>query len=108
MSAMIDDSLTEGHMKKQLSRRQLATKKCTHAHTAIPQEVDELVCPECVALGDSWVHLRVCMICGHVGCCDSSKNKHATAHFRSSGHPIVMSIEPGEIWAWCYEDNTLL
>ena len=57
---------------------------------------------------DTWVHLRICMRCGHVGCCDNSKNKHATAHFKASGHPIIKSIEPGEDWAWCYVDETYL
>ena len=68
----------------------------------------EHVCPECVALGDRWVHLRVCQTCGHVGCCDSSKNKHATRHFHATDHAIVKSFEPGEDWAWCYADKTLL
>ena len=65
-------------------------------------------CAECVKLGDTWVHLRLCLSCGHVGCCDSSKNKHATAHFRESGHPIVQSHQPGETWRWCYVDETYL
>ena len=59
-------------------------------------------------MGDVWVHLRLCLSCGHVGCCDSSKNKHATAHFRESGHPIVQSHQPGETWRWCYVDETYL
>jgi len=63
------------------------------------------VCPECVKLGSSWVHLRMCMICGHVGCCDSSPNKHATGHFHTSQHPLIRSIEPGERWVWCYVDE---
>ena len=63
------------------------------------------VCPECVKLGDTWVHLRLCLICGHVGCCDSSKNTHATKHFHSSRHPLIRSIEPGEYWMWCYIDD---
>ncbi|MFI5086546.1 MAG: UBP-type zinc finger domain-containing protein [Actinomycetales bacterium] len=62
-------------------------------------------CPDCVALGDSWYHLRECQSCGHVGCCDSSKNKHATAHYRSTGHPLIRSYQPGEGWWWCYEDE---
>ena len=66
------------------------------------------VCPECVASKDTWVHLRICMRCGHVGCCDNSKNKHATAHFKASDHPIIKSIEPGEDWAWCYVDEAYL
>jgi uncharacterized UBP type Zn finger protein len=62
-------------------------------------------CEECLATGDSWVHLRMCRTCGHVGCCDSSKNKHATKHFRATKHPIMRSIEPGEPWSWCYVDE---
>ena len=59
-------------------------------------------------MGDSWVHLRLCLICGHVGCCDKSKNKHATGHFHSTGHPIIESFEPGEDWRWCYIDAVML
>jgi uncharacterized UBP type Zn finger protein len=55
--------------------------------------------------GDSWVALRICRICGHVGCCDSSKNKYATQHFHETGHPIIQSFEPGQDWAWCYVDE---
>jgi uncharacterized UBP type Zn finger protein len=65
-------------------------------------------CEDCLRSGDAWVHLRVCMTCGHVGCCDSSPNRHATAHWRShSEHPIVRSFEPAENWWWCYQDNLL-
>ncbi len=62
-------------------------------------------CEECLELGDTWVHLRLCKTCGHVGCCDSSPNKHATKHFRATQHPIVQSFERGENWLWCYVDN---
>lgn len=62
-------------------------------------------CEECLKIGQNWVHLRLCKICGHVGCCDSSKGKHATQHFRATEHPIVKSIEPGEQWGWCYVDE---
>jgi uncharacterized UBP type Zn finger protein len=65
-------------------------------------------CPECIALGDSWVHLRECLICGHVGCCDSSKNKHATKHFHTSTHPVMRSVEPGEQWGFCYVDELMV
>jgi monovalent cation:H+ antiporter-2, CPA2 family len=65
-------------------------------------------CEECLQSGDSWVHLRLCLSCGHVGCCDSSKNKHATAHFAGTGHPMVKSLERGEDWGWCYIDQTFL
>lgn len=62
-------------------------------------------CAECLAIGSRWVHLRLCLACGNVGCCDSSPNRHATAHFRSSGHPVMQSFEPGDDWAWCYVDQ---
>lgn len=61
-------------------------------------------CEECLATGDTWVHLRLCLECGHVGCCDSSKNKHATKHFHTTQHPIMKSFQPGETWRWCYID----
>src|ERR1700681_1295427 len=64
-------------------------------------------CEECLKTGDVWVHLRLCLICGHVGCCDSSKNKHATKHFHATNHPIIRSFEPGEDWYWCYVDQVM-
>ena len=91
-----------------LTEAQAESAACRHTEQAKTVSYDKRVCPECVALGDTWVHLRICMICGHVGCCDNSKNKHATAHFKSSRHPIIKSIEPGEDWAWCYPDKTYL
>jgi hypothetical protein len=65
-------------------------------------------CEDCLKIGGRWVHLRECLTCGHVGCCDSSPNKHATKHFHTSKHPIVSSAEPGEHWAWCYVDDRTL
>jgi CPA2 family monovalent cation:H+ antiporter-2 len=65
-------------------------------------------CGECLRTGDDWVHLRICMTCGHVGCCDDSKNKHATKHYHETSHPIIRSLEPGEDWAWCYPDEITL
>jgi len=62
-------------------------------------------CVECLKIGDEWVHLRECLSCGHVGCCDSSKNKHATKHFHATKHPVMRSFEPGEDWGWCYVDE---
>lgn len=62
-------------------------------------------CEDCLKTGDTWVHLRLCETCGHVGCCDQSKNKHATKHFHTTGHPIIKSFEPGEDWGWCYVDE---
>ena len=65
-------------------------------------------CEDLLRTGGQWVHLRLCMICGHVGCCDNSPHKHATAHFRKTGHPIIRSFEPGEDWGWCYVDELWL
>jgi Zn-finger in ubiquitin-hydrolases and other protein len=62
-------------------------------------------CEDCLRIGSGWVHLRLCLSCGHSGCCDSSPNRHATAHSRASGHPLVRSLEPGEDWMWCYVDE---
>lgn len=64
-------------------------------------------CEDCLAMGSTWVHLRLCMACGHVGCCDSSPNRHATAHFHGSHHAVIQSFEPGESWVWCYVDETM-
>jgi uncharacterized UBP type Zn finger protein len=65
-------------------------------------------CEECLAMGDSWVHLRLCMSCGQVGCCDDSKNRHARAHAGAGGHPIVRSFEPGESWLYCFVDDAMV
>lgn len=64
-------------------------------------------CEECLIEGSRWVHLRLCLECGHVGCCDSSPRRHATAHFTETGHPVIRSFQPGEHWRWCYIDNLL-
>jgi hypothetical protein len=83
----------------------VSTAVCEHLDriTDAPPSADG--CDECLATGDRWVHLRRCTICGHVGCCDSSPNRHATAHVEASSHPIVQSFEPGEDWLWCYADE---
>jgi uncharacterized UBP type Zn finger protein len=65
-------------------------------------------CEECLKMGSDWVHLRLCLTCGHVGCCDSSPNKHATKHFKTTKHPIIRSFEPGEEWEYCYVDNAMI
>jgi ubiquitin-hydrolase Zn-finger-containing protein len=65
-------------------------------------------CEECLATGGWWVHLRMCQTCEHIGCCDNSPNRHATAHHHASGHPIIRSVEPGEDWSWCYVDELML
>ena len=91
-----------------LTPAQARSTLCRHLDQAHEVSYPRRECPECVALGDTWVHLRICLVCGHVGCCDNSKNKHATAHFKHTGHPLIQSIEPGEDWAWCYVDETYL
>lgn len=80
---------------------------CTHLGTIHHLEDGAGVagCPDCLAIGSSWVHLRRCTECGHVGCCDSSPNRHATRHHEATGHPVIRSIEPGENWLWCYADE---
>jgi CPA2 family monovalent cation:H+ antiporter-2 len=81
---------------------------CTHLDRIRAVRPGTPGCEECLRAGDAWVHLRLCMTCGHVGCCDTSKNKHATAHHHGTGHPIIRSLEPGERWGWCYVDEALL
>jgi len=84
-------------------------KHCTHldqVRAVSPGTPDG--CEECLATGGAWVHLRLCLSCGHVGCCDNSPNKHATKHFRKVQHPIMRSFEPGEDWGWCYVDEVAM
>ena len=82
---------------------------CTHlaeADKPEPQTTDG--CQDCLAEGSrDWVHLRVCLTCGRVGCCDSSPMRHASAHYRETGHPVIQSFQPGEDWRWCYVDETI-
>jgi uncharacterized UBP type Zn finger protein len=85
---------------------------CPHLSEASRREApalaDERQCPVCVAEGrDDWVHLRQCLTCGQVGCCDSSPRRHASAHFAESGHPVIRSVEPGESWRWCFVDDAV-
>ena len=81
------------------------------SHTDMIREVSPRTpgkCEECERIGSWWVHLRMCRTCGHVGCCDSSPNKHATRHWRETQHPIVRSAERGETWSWCFADEVVL
>ena len=84
------------------------TTPCTHLDQIRDVTPSAEGCEECLQIGDTWVHLRECMSCGHVGCCDSFKNKHVTKHFHTTDHPIVQSFEPGEDWSWCYVDQVFL
>jgi uncharacterized UBP type Zn finger protein len=83
---------------------------CTHLDTITVTELPAAVdgCEECLKSGGAWVHLRICLSCGHVGCCDSSPGKHASAHFAESDHKLIRSLEPGEEWSWCFEDQTAM
>ncbi len=82
--------------------------RCAHRDQERQVEPADTGCTQCKLIGDTWTHLRMCQTCGNVGCCESSKNKHAEAHFRTTGHPIIRSLEPGEHWKWCYIDNAVI
>ncbi len=88
----------------------MALTTCDHLNqikiTAKPDEVKG--CDECLQTGSSWVELRMCLTCGHVGCCDSSKPQHARKHYETTQHPIIQSVEPGQKWGWCYLDEEYL
>ena len=83
-------------------------KQCTHLDHIHDVKPHTKGGEECLKTGDTWVHLRLCLECGHVGCCDSSKNKHATKHFHSTQHPIMQSLEPGESWGYCFIDDLMM
>jgi uncharacterized UBP type Zn finger protein len=82
---------------------------CTHLESVevleVPGEVEG--CEECLASGGTWLHLRMCQTCGHIGCCDNSPGRHATGHHQQTGHPIIRSAEAGEEWSWCYADELM-
>jgi uncharacterized UBP type Zn finger protein len=82
-----------------------ADPACSHLDTLREVTPSADGCEECLKIGSTWFHLRLCMSCGKVGCCDQSPNRHATAHVNESGHPIIRSAEPGEEWAYCYPDD---
>ena len=80
--------------------------ECKHTNQIKNVKPSAKGCEDCLKIGDTWVELRMCLICGHVGCCDSSKNKHATKHFQTTKHPIVQSFGGGQDWRWCFVDKT--
>ena len=88
----------------------MSASACSHLDEVevreLPHEVEG--CEDCLASGGKWLHLRICLTCGHVGCCDDSPNRHATAHHHASSHPLIRSLEPGEDWCWCYVDDVAL
>jgi uncharacterized UBP type Zn finger protein len=81
---------------------------CQHLQGIEPTAPRTMGCEECLKQGTQWVHLRLCLTCGHVGCCDSSPGRHATRHFHATSHPVIASFQPGERWAWCYVDEAEL
>jgi uncharacterized UBP type Zn finger protein len=83
--------------------------KCAHVADHLKKVTPRTKgCEECLKMGETWLHLRMCLECGHVGCCDSSKNRHARAHFHDTQHPLIQSAEKGEDWRWCYIDDMYL
>ena len=80
---------------------------CTHLESITVTQLPESVegCEDCLREGGVWLHLRICLECGHVGCCDDSPNRHATQHHQATGHPLIHSLEPGENWSWCFLDE---
>ena len=83
-------------------------ESCTHLDQIRPQSRRTDGCEECLESGDTWVHLRQCLICGHVGCCSDSRNNHAEKHFLANGHPLMRSLERGESWMWCFVDDVTI
>jgi uncharacterized UBP type Zn finger protein len=86
----------------------LPSRACAHLDQVVDVVPSAEGCEDCLKTGDRWVHLRLCLSCGYVGCCDNSKNRHGTRHFKETGHPMIVSYEPGETWMWCYEDKNLI
>ncbi len=86
------------------------SRACGHVTAGMVRRIrrPKVACVDCLKIGGQWVHLRVCLSCAHVACCDSSPNRHATAHYHATGHPIITSGEAGEAWAYCYPDDRLL
>lgn len=93
-------------IQKAIESGALDTKVCGHLSTIQDVVPSADGCEDCLKIGDEWVHLRLCLKCGYVGCCDDSKNKHATRHHHETLHPIIASYEEGEDWLWCYIDQT--
>jgi len=83
------------------------TSSCEHFEPDLRVDAPLPVCSACVEVGDTWVHLRQCLTCGQTNCCDLSPNRHATAHFRETGHPMIRTAEAGEDWRWCFDDDRL-
>ena len=83
------------------------TPPCDHYQPLLHVDAPLDACSACLEIGGTWVHLRQCLDCGRTGCCNQSPNRHASAHFAETGHPMIRSVEPGEAWQWCYVDDRL-
>ncbi len=95
-------------LRKQVWSRGRDAQDCTHRDQIQDAVPGSDGCEECLAMGDTWVHLRLCLTCGHVGCCNDSKNKHAYKHYQATGHPLVKPLGESEEWVWCYADEVML
>ena len=106
---MKEDSSGQVQLKNKITEMvnqgALDSQGCTHLMEIQDVTPSAAGCEKCLQIGDDWVHLRLCLICGHVGCCDNSKNKHATKHFHETSHSMIVSYEPDERWLWCYVDE---
>lgn len=89
-------------------RSNARSEECAHVALVHPVEPTSTGCQPCIAAGDTWVHLRACLTCGQVGCCDESRNKHATKHYLATAHPLIQSLEPEENWWWCFVDEVMV
>jgi uncharacterized UBP type Zn finger protein len=95
-------------LRAHISSLRTPGKECSHRSEIREVSPSAAGCEDCLKTGDSWVHLRMCLICGYVGCCNDSKNRHSARHFHATRHPIMRSIEPGEDWMYCYIDEARL
>lgn len=95
-------------LRRSVWSRGREAQECTHRDQIRNVTANSEGCEKCLATGDTWIHLRLCLSCGHVGCCNDSKNKHAARHYRETDHPIVRPMEAGEDWLWCYADEVTL
>lgn len=92
-------------VQKKVEDEAINTRGCTHFVQINDVTPSAAGCEKCLEMGDTWVHLRLCLTCGNVGCCDDSKNKHASKHHKETGHHVIVSYEPDENWLWCYTDQ---
>ena len=109
---MITNSLEFVYAKDRLyalvESGELKPNTCSHIGQIQNVKSSSSGCEDCLRIGSTWINLRICLICGHVGCCDDSPNRHATGHYHETGHPIIQSFNPGETWVYCYPDDVLL